>query len=96
MILSSEHKRIYGMFVARLNEKCPISAPREFRIDSWKRLVFGHGCRMVFEDEVVDLVNHGPGDNILVESINVTAAGKSWILVPKSFAEKILVLGGLP
>lgn len=93
-----DHNRLYHLFLDKLKSIHP-SMPvfnREEKIKAWKDLLEGHGCRFAFADEMADLVNNGPGDYICMASYRVNVAHDAWVLVPKDFAEKALVLGGLP
>lgn len=93
-----DHKKLYGLFLKKLKSVYPSMAVfnREEKIKAWKDLLEGHGCRLVFASDMADLVNEGPGNYICMTSYRVNVANDAWVLLPRDFAEKVLVLDSLP
>jgi hypothetical protein len=67
--------------------------------ESWIDWCDQHKIRIMMESEVVECWNSPGAKGICIESPkinNKTCAHDGWLLVPRTFAKKALVLNGLP
>lgn len=91
------HIKLHDIFISKLDEICPDRFKREPRILAWKNLLKKHGCILVLESHMAEEFNNkSPEDYICMDSYRINIARGSWVLVPRDFAEKALVLGRIP
>lgn len=92
------HTKLHDLFIAKLDEICSEKpSNRESRILAWKSLLNKHGCILVLESHMAEEFNNKSSeDYICMDSYRTNIARGSWVLVPRDFAEKALVLGYIP
>jgi hypothetical protein len=85
----TERERIQGFFFAKFDSSRPPKVP-----GSWLDYVTGLGCVFLRFDEIIEDIYDGSiAGKVVVE--NPSSMG-GVIVMTKEFAEKVLVLGGLP
>ena len=92
------HIKLHDIFISKLDEICPDRpSDRESRILAWKDLLKRHRCILVLESHMSEEFNNkSPEDYVCMDSYRTNIARGSWVLVPRDFAEKALVLGYIP